>query len=100
MKHRRVIFSPEAENDLVRLSSWIAERAGSAVAVAAAYVDRLAEYCLGFEIFAERGRRREDIRPGLRIVGFERRIAVAFVVEPAQVKILRLLYGGQQFKDE
>jgi toxin ParE1/3/4 len=98
VKHRRVIFSPEAENDLVRLSSWIAERAGPAVA--AAYVDRLAEYCLGFEVFAERGRRREDIRPGLRIVGFERRIAVAFVVEPAQVKILRLLYGGQQFKDE
>jgi toxin ParE1/3/4 len=97
VKHRRVVFLPEAENDLVRLSGWIAERAGPAVA--AAYVDRLAEYCLSFEIFAERGRHREDIRPGLRIVGFERRIAVAFVVEPEQVKILRLLYGGQQFED-
>jgi len=49
VKHRRVIFSPEAENDLVRLSGWIAERAGQAVA--AAYIDRIAEYCLSFEVF-------------------------------------------------
>ncbi|MBS0538756.1 MAG: type II toxin-antitoxin system RelE/ParE family toxin [Proteobacteria bacterium] len=98
MNRRRVILSPETEDDLARLGDWIAARGGAAVADA--HIARIAEYCLGFEVFAERGRLREDIRPGLRIVGFERRIAVAFVIEPEQVKILRLLYGGRQFDAE
>jgi len=38
------------------------------------------------------------IRPGLRIVGFERRVSVAFVVEEDEVVILRLLYAGRQFE--
>ena len=44
--------------------------------------------------------RRDDLRPGLRVVGFERRIAVAFIVEPERVVILRLFYGGANWSDE
>ena len=66
--------------------------------MASAYVERLADYCFSFELFAERGRRRDDIRPGVRIVGFERRISIAFTVMPEQVIILRLLYGGRQIE--
>ena len=42
----------------------------------------------------------EGIRPGLRVVSFERRIAVAFVVEDGEAVILRLLYAGQAFEPE
>jgi toxin ParE1/3/4 len=38
--------------------------------------------------------------PGLRVVGFQRRVTVAFVVEPERVVILRLFYGGANWADE
>jgi hypothetical protein len=31
-------------------------------------------------MFPERGRRRDDLRPGLRIIGFGRRVTIAFHV--------------------
>ena len=93
MKRRTVVFASRAKTDLIELHDWIVERAGAAVATA--YLERLEGYCEGFEVAAERGHRRDDVRPGLRIVGFERRIAIAFVVEPEQVIILRLYYGGR-----
>ena len=90
------MFSPEARADLLHLLDWIAERAGTKVAVA--YIDRLEVYCQGFEFASERGHRRDDIRPGLRVVGFERRIAIAFTVGPSEVTILRLYYGGRDLQ--
>ena len=93
MKRRAVVFSPEARDDLTRLGDWIAEHAGAAVALA--YLDRLETYCMGLELASERGHRRDDIRPGLRVVGFERSVAIAFTVSPEHVTILRLYYGGR-----
>lgn len=43
--------------------------------------------------FGERGVRREDLRPGLRIVGFEKRVAIAFHLTADMVVIDRVLYG-------
>ena len=80
----------------MQLYDWIAERSGDDVALG--YVGRLESYCNGFETSSQRGRRREDIRPGLRITGFERRVTIAFVVEPETVIILRLYYGGQDWE--
>lgn len=39
MKERKVIFSPEAAEDLVALYDWIAEAASPAVAIG--YIDRV-----------------------------------------------------------
>lgn len=44
-----------------------------------------------------RGTVRNELRANLRIVGFERRISVAFIVEGTDIVILRLLYGGRSF---
>jgi toxin ParE1/3/4 len=95
LKRRSVFFSREARRDLAEIGDWIAERAG--VDVALAYIDRLEAYCNGFEFAAERGQRRDDLRPGLRIVGFERRIAIAFEVSNDEVTILRLYYAGRNW---
>ncbi len=43
----------------------------------------------------ERGTRRDDIRPGMRVVGFKRRVTIAFHVEADTVVIERILYGGR-----
>jgi toxin ParE1/3/4 len=47
--------------------------------------------------FPERGTIRNELVPGLRIVGFERRAAIAFIVEADAVRIMRVLYGGRAF---
>lgn len=95
MKRRVVAFAPEARDDLIKLGDWITERAGAEVALN--YIERVMSYCAGFEIGGERGQRRDDLRPGLRVVGFERRIAIAFTVSSTEVTILRFYYGGQNW---
>ena len=97
MKTRAVVFAPEAQDDLFRLYDWIAEAAGANTALA--YIERLETYCLSFERASERGHLRDDVRSGLRIVGFERRVTIAFVVDEATVTILRLFYGGRNWED-
>ncbi len=98
MKRRDVIFTPEASDDLERLYDRVAAAAGTLVADR--YVERLRSWCKGFEFGGTRGQRRDDIRPGLRVVGFERRVAVAFYVDDTTVVILRVFYGGRNWEPE
>jgi toxin ParE1/3/4 len=98
VKRRRVVFTPEARNDLFEIYDWIAAKAGFQIAIS--YIERIETYCLGFELSSERGHRRDDISPGLRIVGFERRVTIAFAVNDDRVTILRLFYGGQNWEDK
>ncbi len=98
MKRRRVVFTPEARNDLFEIYDWITEKASPKIAIS--YIDRIEAYCLGFELASERGHRCDDISPGLRIVGFERRVTIAFAVDEDRVTILRLFYGGQNWEDK
>lgn len=92
----RVVFAPEAEAELGRLADYIEDRTGS-IAVAEGYVLRLVDHCLALAHFPERGTRRDDIRPGLRTMGFERQATIAFAIEEDRVTILRVLYAGRQF---
>lgn len=93
VRKREVFFSPEAEADLNGLYDYITEQSGAVRAIG--YVKRIESYCRGFELAFARGTRRDDIRPGLRVVGFERRITIAFHVETDRVIIDRLFYGGR-----
>ena len=90
---RKVVFAPEARDDLTDLYRFIAERSNSDRAMA--YVDRIEAHCRGFSDYAERGLRRDDLFPGLRVVGFERRVTIAFHVDADTVTFLRILYGGR-----
>lgn len=48
-----------------------------------------------FDTAPVRGTARDDVRPGLRVTGFERRVSNAFHVTETQVVILRLFCGAQ-----
>jgi plasmid stabilization system protein ParE len=41
---------------------------------------------------------RDDLRPGLRIVGFRRRVTIAFAVTEATVEIPGIYYGGRDYE--
>ena len=46
----------------------------------------------------QRSTKRDDLRPGVRIVGFRRRVTIAFSVRGAAVEILGVFYGGRSFE--
>lgn len=96
MKRREVLFSPEAQADLIGLYDYISRNDGPIIAMG--YIERIEKYCLGFDVIGERGTRRDDIRPGLRIIGFERRTSIAFHVNAKRVTIDRVLYGGRHLE--
>lgn len=97
MKARAVQYAPEARDDLIALYEWISAKAGAQIAIG--YIERIRAYCDGFDLASERGTARDDVRPGLRIVGFERRLTIAFSVSDETVTILRVFYGGQNWED-
>lgn len=94
---RGVILRPAARRDLGNLYAYIRDERGDPQ-IAVAYVRRICTFCAGLASFPERGTRRDDIRPGLRIVGFERRIVVAFSVTPETVVVGRIIYGGRDYE--
>jgi toxin ParE1/3/4 len=96
MKQYEVRFRPLAEADLLRLYEYIAEASG--LALAGGYIDRLEAACLALETFPERDTRRDDIRPGLRVMGFERRATIIFQATEGEVVIVRIFYGGQDYE--
>lgn len=93
---QRVIFSPRAEAQLVKLHADISER--SAPSIGERYTAAIVEYCLSLSTFPRRGTRRDDIRPGLRTLGYRRRATIAFEVTDDGVNILGVYYGGQDYE--
>lgn len=92
----RIDFAPEARDDLRSLYLFIAERAGDDRALA--YVERIEAFCRGFADFPVRGTARDDLLPGLRIIGFERRFTIAFHLGSNSATFDRILYAGRQFE--
>jgi plasmid stabilization system protein ParE len=89
----RVVFAPEAEEQLVALYFQLAAAASPDIAIR--YVEAIVEQCESLETFPIRGKLRDEIRPGLRTFGFRRRVTVAFEVATATVTILGVFYAGQ-----
>lgn len=91
----RVVFHLRARRELDELYDYIAEQGSPQQA--ASFVAKIREYCLGFSTFPERGLRRDDIEPGVRVVGFRRRVSIVFTVTDSEVWILGIYYGGRNF---
>jgi toxin ParE1/3/4 len=88
-----VIFSPEAAAQLECLEEYLASRfyPGNA----ARYVERIVAACRGLGLAPNRGIRRDDLGEGIRLLGFETRVAIYFRITDKQVVILGIHYGGQ-----
>lgn len=81
-----VVLSPEARQDLIDLYEYLADRFSQVNALK--YIERIQSWCESLRSFPRRGHAREDIRPGIRVAGFERRVTIAFHVGEETVTIL------------
>lgn len=93
---RRVVFRREALAQLEELYDYVAEAASQQVA--GDLVDAIVAFCEDLEPFPLRGVARDDIRPGLRTIGYRRRGVVAFVVRDDAVVVLGVFYGGRDYE--
>ncbi|MDR3424939.1 MAG: type II toxin-antitoxin system RelE/ParE family toxin [Alphaproteobacteria bacterium] len=96
--HYAVAFSKRAEKQLDNLYVYIADNSG--VARAEDFVGGIVADCLSLETFPERGTKRDDIHPLLRIKSYARRVTIAFSVDHdgLTVMIHGIFYGGQDFE--
>ena len=92
----RVLFTPLAERQLDSLHQYIAERASERTADG--YVGRIVAFCQSLDTFPLRSAARDDLLPGLRTIGFERRATIAFMVTEDVVLIEGVFYGGQDLE--
>ncbi|MER8410865.1 type II toxin-antitoxin system RelE/ParE family toxin [Mesorhizobium sp. M1342] len=93
MTHK-VVFRPAAQADLFAIYNYIENDSGNRRA--GDYVNRIEAACMALSTFPERGTVRDAVGPGVRIVGFERRVFIVFRVNGDTVVILRVLYGGSE----
>jgi toxin ParE1/3/4 len=94
----RIVFRPAARADLKAIYDYISQQASRKTA--GEYIARIETVCMALKDFPERGSLRDDLLPDIRIIGFERRTAIAFIVHSDTVRILRIFYGGHNFPRE
>jgi toxin ParE1/3/4 len=95
---RRVVFRDQANAELTTIYDYIASQGNPETAIG--YVRRIRDTCLSLAHFPERGTKRDDILPGLRTIGFERRAMIVFRVLKTRVEIVTIAYGGRDFERE
>jgi toxin ParE1/3/4 len=95
-----IIFDRAAQQDLISIFEYIEDRAGPAIA--GNFTTKLYQHCRKLEHTPERGTRRDDLRRGLRTIGYRRRATILFEVDHAQhhVIILGIYYGGRNYEDD
>jgi toxin ParE1/3/4 len=91
----KVSFRFEAEADLFAIYGYIADRSGHKRA--GEYIARIEAASMALTNFPERGTKRDDLAPGVRTIGFERRATIAFRIEKGTVRIIRIFYAGRDF---
>lgn len=94
-----VRFSPEADEQLATLEQYLTTASGS-IATGEQYVDDVVSFCESLVTFPERGQRRDDLVPGLRITHYRSRAIIAFLVDTKAelVSIVGVFYGGQNYE--
>ena len=80
-----VFYSPRAQHHLNSIYDYIAEQAGANVA--RRFTKRIEETCSKLRNFPQRGIPRDDIRPGLRMTTYRRRVVIIYAVHDQRVVI-------------
>ncbi len=91
-----VIFTPEAQEQLVALYQYISVAASPEIAKR--YTEAIIAHCEGLQDFPHRGTGRDDVRPGLRVTNYKKRAVIAFTADAKQVSIIGIYYGGQDYE--
>jgi plasmid stabilization system protein ParE len=95
----RIILSPEAQDDLKEIRNYIAWK--SSRRKANNYIRKIRDFYMELSVAPHRGEDRFHQRPGMRSIGFKRRVDVLFSVSDKElsVTILGFRYAGHSPED-
>ena len=88
-----VRFSKRSQADLISIYAYISAKSDSSRALA--YFERIRDYCLTVNRFSQRGTSWQQVQRGVRVVGFERRVSIAFRIKGQTIEIVRVMYGSR-----
>jgi len=88
-----VSLSPRAQKNVIQIEQYLAERFYPQNA--RRFVERLLEACDSLVLAPFRGTGRDDLRPGIRTVGFERKATIYFKVVGDHIVIVSIMYRGR-----
>jgi toxin ParE1/3/4 len=91
-----VVFTPEADRQLESIRAYVASHAGFDIAIG--FATSTHDACMRLRFSPFRGTARDELRPGLRTVGFRRRVTTDFKVLDREVKAIGVFYGGQDME--
>ncbi|MGN7291890.1 type II toxin-antitoxin system RelE/ParE family toxin [Rhizobium sp. SAFR-030] len=95
MRHR-LVFHDEAARELNDLYDYIAQRANPDIAWH--YVQAIRLFLEELSDFPERGTVRTAPIAGLRIIGFRRRLGIAFIVRDENLIVLGIFHAGRNMR--
>jgi toxin ParE1/3/4 len=88
-----VSFTPEAQDDLKGIFVYVAAHGGDTVA--RHHTGAIVRFCRSLSHFPKRGVQREDISPGLRLIGYRRQATIVIEVTDTEVRIVRVFGRGR-----
>jgi plasmid stabilization system protein ParE len=94
-----IVYSQKAKEQIENIQSFIAIKSGYPER-AKNFSNRILVFCDGLKNFPKRGTSYDHIQKGLRIVGFDGSISIAFEVESDRIYIHGIYYGGQNWSDD
>lgn len=92
----RIVFTPEARDQLDHLHNYIASAADAEIAMR--FADGILDHIATLSEFPQRGTPRDDLRPGMRTLAWRRRVTIAFMVEESDAVVIGIFYGGRDFE--
>jgi plasmid stabilization system protein ParE len=66
--------------------------------IAISFTEAIVAYCEGLRTFLHRGSQRDDIRPGMRVTNYRKRVVISFIVDAELISIIGVFYGGQDYE--
>lgn len=97
MNRLPVVWKRNAAQDLKDIHDWIASASGHPQ-IAADFVDRLFTFGESLAYFPMKGRARNDLQPGLRIIAFEGSAVLAYRIGADAIEVTNVFYAGRDYE--
>ena len=97
MKRLPVRLRAQAHQEIKDIFDWIVSESNYP-SIAENLVNRIYDRCETLGEFPLKGRARNDLQPGIRILAFERKAVIAYHVVADEVEVTNIFYGGRDWE--
>jgi toxin ParE1/3/4 len=97
VKRLAVRLRAQAHQDIKDIFDWVVSESNYS-SIAENLVNRIYDLCETLGEFPLKGRARSDLKPGVRILAFERKAVIAYYVLENEVEVTNIFYGGRDWE--